>query len=169
MLVKTTANQETVWWDVEFRVGVVGGWMDFFFPSFSQKANSEEKKTTKKTIILWCTVCYGVDWRKERRESERERWIPARFETPKLAVHDACLVKCAGCALSSYSEGTSVFTTLSFFLLPKGNFLWKNSLYFSEVFPNFIFIFFIQFSFPFTKVGYNFIWEILILIFEIYI
>ncbi len=94
----------------------------FFFPSFWQKANSEEKKTTKKTIILWCTVCYGVDWRKERRASERERWIPARFEKPKLAVHDACLVKCAGCALSSSSEGTSVFTTLSFFLLPKGKF-----------------------------------------------
>ncbi len=53
--------------------------MDFFFsPSFWQKANSEEKKTTKKTIILWCTVCYGVDWRKERRDSEREREMDPR-------------------------------------------------------------------------------------------
>jgi hypothetical protein len=55
---------------------------------------------------LWCTVCYGVDWRKERRE--RERWIPARCEKPKLAVHDACLMKCAGCELSSSSEGTNL-------------------------------------------------------------
>ncbi len=90
-----------------------------FFFSFLQKANSEEKKTTKKTIILWCTVCYGVDWRKERREIERERWIPARCEKPKRAVHDACLVKCAGCALSSSSEGTSIHDSFVSFVFQR--------------------------------------------------
>jgi hypothetical protein len=107
---------------------------------------------------LWCTVCYGVDWRKERREIERERWIPARCEKPKRALHDACLVKCAGCALSSSSEGTSIHDSFVSFVFQR-KFFFERILFISVRFFKFYFIlfFFIQFSFPFTKVEYKFI------------